>query len=273
VLVDVVRFALSGTLYSHIPLVPVVSIWLLWQARRSAPAHVKPARRLALALAAGATILAAWGWSLAEDSAPPDTRLAFAMSALTLYVIAAVAWHFGVATLRFAAFPLGFLVFAIPLPPSAVVAIESLLQHGSGVIARGLFELSGTAVFYHDLTFQLPGINLLVAPECSGLHSTLALLMVSLVAGFMFLRSPWHAALLSAAVLPLSLLRNGIRIFTVGELCVTRGPAMIDSPIHRNGGPLFFALSLLPLFVLLALLLRGERTRRLASPRASAALP
>jgi exosortase/archaeosortase family protein len=54
-------------------------------------------------------------------------------------------------------------------------------------------------------------------------------------------------------------LRNGFRIFTIGELCVHIGPEMIDSPIHHKGGPLFFALSLIPFFILLTWLHRSER--------------
>jgi hypothetical protein len=34
---------------------------------------------------------------------------------------------------------------------------------------------------------------------------------------------------------------------------------MINSPIHHHGGPIFFALSLIPLFFLLSLLKRGEK--------------
>jgi hypothetical protein len=33
---------------------------------------------------------------------------------------------------------------------------------------------------------------------------------------------------------------------------------MIDSPIHRKGGPLFFALALIPFFLLLAFLRRRD---------------
>jgi len=36
------------------------------------------------------------------------------------------------------------------------------------------------------------------------------------------------------------------------------GPHMINSVIHRRGGPFFFALSLLPLFAMLWLLRRQE---------------
>jgi hypothetical protein len=34
---------------------------------------------------------------------------------------------------------------------------------------------------------------------------------------------------------------------------------MIDSPIHHRGGPIFFALSLVPLFLVAWWLWRGER--------------
>ena len=66
-----------------------------------------------------------------------------------------------------------------------------------------------------------------------------------------------RAALVSA-VIPLAILRNGFRIFVIGSLCVQIGPTMIHSIIHRRGGPIFFTLSLIPLFLFLWLLQRGE---------------
>ena len=46
--------------------------------------------------------------------------------------------------------------------------------------------------------------------------------------------------------------------WVIGLLCVEVGPQMIHSVIHHRGGPLFFALSLIPLFLLLWWLRRGE---------------
>ena len=62
-----------------------------------------------------------------------------------------------------------------------------------------------------------------------------------------------------AFLIPLGILRNGFRIFVIGMLCVHIGPRMIYSPVHRQGGPIFFALSLVPLFLLLSWLRRQER--------------
>jgi exosortase/archaeosortase family protein len=59
-------------------------------------------------------------------------------------------------------------------------------------------------------------------------------------------------------VIPLGLLRNGFRVWVIGELCVRIGPQMIDSPIHHRGGPVFFVLSLVPLFLLLLYLSKCE---------------
>ena len=111
----------------------------------------------------------------------------------------------------------------------------------------------------HGTIFELPGIVLQVAQECSGIRSSWVLFITSLLASHLFLESPWRRFVLVAFVIPLGILRNGFRVFVIGMLCVHVGPHMIDSVIHHQGGPLFFALSLVPLFLLLWWLRRGEQ--------------
>jgi hypothetical protein len=52
-------------------------------------------------------------------------------------------------------------------------------------------------------------------------------------------------------------------VYVIGELCTHIGPQMINSPIHRHGGPLFFVLSLIPFFLLLIFLRRSERAGKI----------
>ena len=122
-------------------------------------------------------------------------------------------------------------------------------------------------MFFHGLIFQLPGFSMEVAPQCSGIHSSLALFITSLLAGYFFLRSRWKRATLAVAVIPLAMLRNGFRVFTIGELCVHIGPEMINSYIHHHGGPFFFVLSLVPFFLLLYFLMRSDRLLLQPAPR------
>src|SRR5207249_10843615 len=159
---------------------------------------------------------------------------------------------------RSAMFPLFFLAFMIPLPEAAVDSLEDASKNASAGVANWLFLITGTPFLREGTIFQLPGITITVAKECSGIRSSLVLGITSLLAANMFLRTTWRRALLVGAVIPLGLLRNGFRILVISLLCVYIGPEMIHSPIHRRGGPVFFALSLVPLFAMLWLFRRQE---------------
>ena len=120
----------------------------------------------------------------------------------------------------------------------------------------------------HEITrdgtvFELPGIVLRVAQECSGIRSSWVLLIAGLLASHLLLKTRWRRILLVAFVIPLGILRNGFRILVIGLLCVHVGPHMVNSIIHRRGGPFFFALSLVPLLLLLWWLRRQEQSPNL----------
>jgi exosortase len=143
--------------------------------------------------------------------------------------------------------------------------VERGLQLGSAEAADLLLSLSGMPVLRNDVTsFVLPGFRMNVAPQCSGIRATLVLFILSFVAGYLLLRTTRSRLILVLAVVPLALLRNGLRIFTIGQLCVQISPDMAKSYIHTKGGPIFFALSLIPFFALLLFLWKregqGERT-------------
>jgi exosortase C (VPDSG-CTERM-specific) len=260
-LYDLVRFALQSDLYSHIVLVPCISLYLVWVKRRNLPPDGNPHRRLALFfLLPGLAVLGSYGLSIffGMELAREDSLALTTLSFLLLFA-GIGALFLGPPTLRALSFPLGFLVFMIPMPVFFTDSIANFLQHGSAAVALVLFKSLGTPVFYHDLVFQLPGISIRVAPECSGIHSSLALFITSLLAGYFFLHAGWKRGVLALAVIALGLARNGLRIFTIGELCVHISPDMIDSYIHRHGGPVFFVLSLIPLFLLLYFLMKSDR--------------
>jgi exosortase C (VPDSG-CTERM-specific) len=263
-LFELIRFSLGSELFSHLGLVPLASAFMVWTRRLEMPAASAPDPRLAIApfLGGVAALIAFWSARLSGVTLPIEDSLALTTLSFVLLFTGVCGLFLGRATFRFIGFPLAFLVLMAPMPVFLTNWIEGRLQHGSAEVAMLFFDLSGTAVFRQDLIFQLPTITLEVAPECSGIHSSLALFIVSLVAGYLYLRSPWKRAVLTLAIVPLSFLRNGFRVFTIGELCVRIGPDMIDSFVHHRGGPIFFALSLVPFSILLYLLVRSDRVIR-----------
>ena len=160
--------------------------------------------------------------------------------------------------MKAAAFPVFFLVFMVPLPDQLVVILEDASTNASAEAANLFFSIARVPVFREGPVFHIPGIVIEVARECSGIRSSWVLFISSLLASYLFLVSPWRRAALIAVSIPLGVMRNGFRILVIGVLCVHEGPHMIHSPIHRQGGPVFFAMSLVPLVVVLWLLRRKE---------------
>jgi exosortase/archaeosortase family protein len=85
------------------------------------------------------------------------------------------------------------------------------------------------------------------------------LFITSLIAGHLFLRSPWKKLILALAVFPLGIIRNAFRIYFLSMASAHWNPDIIHSPLHHRGGPIFFALSLVPFFLLLLWLKRSEK--------------
>jgi len=256
-------YAVGTSLHSHVVLVPFISAYLLTlQGKRlqvSAPSYLC-AFVFALFAAALLVFLAR---TEARGLSENDRLSVMALSFVLLLVgggFALKGWKW----MRAAALPAAFLLFMIPLPDHLVEWLETASKLASAEAAALLFEAAGVPTLRDGLFFQLPGITVEVAQECSGIRSSWVLFITSVLASQLFLKSPWRRLILVAFVIPLGVLRNGFRILVIGLLCVQYGPHMIDSVIHRQGGPVFFVLSLVPLFLLLAWL--RSRETAAASP-------
>ena len=249
--------AAGSDLHSHILLVPFTAAYLLYNQRGSLPT---PGSRstggMALLGGIGLVALAVGiGW---RGGMSVNDHLALMALAFVSLVASGGFLFLGSRWMAAAAFPFAFLIFMVPLPDAAVVWLERASAMASAEAAAMYFGVAGTPLVRDGTIFELPGITLAVARECSGIRSSWVLFITSTLAAHLFLKSPWRKLVLVAFVIPLGILRNGFRVFVIGLLCVHVGPHMIDSIIHHRGGPIFFALSLVPLFLLLWWLRRRE---------------
>lgn len=261
-LVKLAMYAARNEFYSHILLAPFISGYLLYIRRRMFSCDYRTSLRGAIPMVTIGVAAFTVG-ILYRKTLSFNDCLTLAMLALVTLIAAGGFLFLGSKWMAAAAFPLGFLVFMIPIPDAAVNCLENGLSHASAEAAAMFFSLCGTPMARDGTVFELPGITIRVAQECSGIHSSLVLFISSLLASHLFLRTTWRRAVLVAFVIPLGILRNGFRILVIGLFCVHVGPQMIDSPVHHHGGPLFFALSLIPMFLLLWYLRREEQPRNL----------
>jgi exosortase len=130
---------------------------------------------------------------------------------------------------------------------------------GSAHAVDGIFQIIGIPYYRDGMVFEFTGVTIEVAKQCSGIRSSLAMLITSVVAGYLILPSGWRRVVLSLTVLPITIFKNAIRIATITLLSIyVDGKFLTDSWLHHSGGIVFFATGL----VLLVLVIWTLRWRR-----------
>jgi exosortase len=146
----------------------------------------------------------------------------------------------------------------VPLPASLLDYLVKQLQVGSAVAASLLFSMARIPVMHDGVRLSIPGLTLEVAKECSSIRSSLLLVVTTMVVAQLLLQSPLRKSLVVAAAIPLSIAKNGLRIFTIGTLGTRVDPAFLTGRLHRSGGFVFLAIALAVIFILIWILRRGE---------------
>jgi exosortase len=245
----VVRSSISVDQYSHILLVVPVSAFLLYLTRRKVLADVAywpPAGVLFLMLVAGFAYAARHSSALSPSGYLSLSILFFAACCISAFVFC-----YGVQAFRSAMFPLLFLLLMVPLPDSLLSRVIAMLQNGSAVATGMLYSAAHIPYVRHGVIFILPKIDIYIAEECSGIRSTMVLLLCSLVLGHLYLKSFWTKLLLVLAVLPITVAKNGLRIFVLSTLGMYVDPSFLSGRLHHQGGFIFFGLAFALMFLLI----------------------
>ncbi len=255
---DLVRISLRSDYDSYIPLIPFISAYALYSTRKTifSSAAFAPASGLPV-MAIG--ILLFWvGRSQAASLDPRDYLDLTTFCAVTFWVGGFVLCY-GIRSSRMAAFPLLFLFLTVPIPNGVLEYVIHVLQTGSAEVAYRLFQAVGIPVARDGFIFHLPTLDIEVAKQCSGIRSSLSLMITGLLAGQLFLTSGRARTILVLSTIPLAIVKNGIRIFTLSTLALYADQRILASDLHRKGGIVFFILALLLLWAVIVLLKKTEQ--------------
>ena len=256
-LLDTFTLAAADNSYTQILLILPVAITLLflgWRERTIQPEIWTPAAvflTIALVVAAAAR----WG----NFGGGSDIALALSMLGLVVWWIGSFAFSFGRPALQSFPFPLLFLLWIVPIPNVILDRIVAALQQGSVLASQSLLMLFRVPVARDGTVLMIPGLDIDVTTECSSIRSSLMLLVTTMVLAHLLLNKTWHKVLVVAIALPLSVAKNGLRIFTIGVLGSRVDPDYLTGRLHRHGGIIFFLIALALIFLLLWFLQRVER--------------
>jgi len=254
------NLALRKDAYTHILLIIPISITLILLGRKKQTWKPVPSIRAGSALLVLAALIGIGGlrWGRA-DILTGDVRLAIEMLAVVVWWIGSFVFCFGGKVFRQTLFPLLFLLWLIPMPEFALNRVIELLQQDTASCARGLFTIVSVPVTQNGTAVTVPGLTVEVAEECSSIRSSMVLIVTSMVMSYLLLHSFWGRTIVTLAAIPLSAVKNGVRVFTLEGLAAYVNPAILNSPLHHQGGVLFLAIALAAVFGLIAILSRLER--------------
>lgn len=269
------KIALHNETYSHIFLIPLISLVLIALQRSTIFEETRREPALGFGVCAGGLMVYGLAMLLREQMERPGFRnqdvpndyLTLCMAGLAAWVIGSFIAAYGTQAFKKARFPLLFLALAIPIPMFLLDGIIAALQYATAEAADVIFKLSGASYHRSGLVFEFSNVAVQVAEQCSGIRSSLSLFILSLVTGHLFLRTVSRRVLLAFAVIPITVVKNALRIMTITLLANQVDLRFLTSHwVHRSGGLPFFALALVLLIPLVWMLRRSE-TRKAGGGR------
>jgi exosortase len=173
---------------------------------------------------------------------------------LVILISGLVLFLAGRPALRSIAFPIGYLLFMIPLPGIVYFQLTFPLQlWASRLAASGLVTLGIHTVRQGNL-LMLPNCTLNVVEACSGIRSLLSLLAAAIAYGYLAEPNTWKRVALAVASIPIAIAANGLRLVATGVLSYFFGPKVDSGGVHLALGMGFFGLAFLSLLLVHKLL-------------------
>jgi EpsI family protein len=213
-----VRFWGANPEYVDRFLILAAAAWVGWQVRPKLLALApRPARVGYVPLLIGAAAFPV-GWFLVAQVGPKPVVLWWLTMSWVVATAGFVLIAGGWAHLRLLAFPLAFLLFALPIPNRILVPLQFALQSATTAAAAAALPILGVPVERSGFVLSLPNGDLGVAEACSGVRSVTALTAIAAFVawwrGFGFLRG---AALVGLSV-PVIAGVNAVRVIISGLL-------------------------------------------------------
>lgn len=252
--------------YAHAPLTLALIAWLVWRQRENLSLNKTTAEDIkvtALFTLSAGVLLKAYG----------DVQgYVVLQGASIIPVLLGLSYiYFDSASARRLRFPILMLAFVVPLPSAAIDAITQPLISITADAVTGLLPLFQIDVLREGflLTVNRSGEEslhqVIMAPECSGIRSLVALLALGCLLTYIMGRSRIHSLLLLLLILPMVLLGNSLRVLSTILMIIFVSPETAENYFHWSSGLLLFAFTLVGLILADALLMRLRSPGRQAS--------
>jgi exosortase len=204
VLLDMAHDWWTEPAYSQGMLLPPLALYIAWVHRRRILSYPAIADNRGLLLTALAGLIFVLGKLASEFFL---TRFSFVI------LIVGLIWTFwGLNRLRALALPLLLLATMVPLPALLYNSLAAPLQLFASDMAARIAQALGVSVFRDGNVIQLASTSLGVAEACSGLNSLSALIVGSVLIGYLLCSRFLSRSVVFLAAIPTAIGINVIRV-------------------------------------------------------------
>jgi len=223
--------------YSHGPLIPLISLFLIWrQGRQGAfSAGAAPEIGSTLGLVLVLLSLGAIVWATAVNA------LYLAALILIPLLMGILCFLFGIEARMRMVFPVSYWAFAVPFPAIQVLSVP--LQAFTAGVSTTLARWLGVQAAREGSRVLLDSCDLTIGAPCSGLHSLVALLALAAVMAHVLQGRWWARGLLSVLAVPVALVANVTRVVALLLVADRWGADAALGLWHDWSGIVFFGLA------------------------------
>ncbi|MCU7904527.1 MAG: exosortase [Candidatus Thiodiazotropha sp. (ex Epidulcina cf. delphinae)] len=221
--------------YSHGLLVLFVSIYLIWEQRKSITTEIPSTNYYAL-------ILLIFSHSMWFSATLVDVLLIQILS--LLFTLTAISWALlGTPVFRLIFYQFFLLIFALPVWLPLQYPLQTLTTH----VVHFFLSVAEIPVYKSGYFLNLPNGAFEVAPGCSGLRYFLVALYIGCLLAFIYYRSNIKRVIVLAVAVLLAVTANILRVFTVVVFGYLTDMQHHLVHSHQNLGWFIFAIIITPL--------------------------
>lgn len=235
--------------YSHGFLIPLISGYVIWRKRdvlKATPAM--PEFKGFFVLLAGISLL-----MIGYVAFEPFIR----RYSIIITIMGLIYFLLGKRILKILLFPVGYLMFMIPMPYIMFKSMAVHLRVISTKVTYSVIELFGIPIIQEGTTLQLPNVTLEVIDWCTGIQSIIAVTAIAVLYAYFTQRSSISRIILVLLAIPIAIIGNMFRLVITVCLAYFYGESVLKGIVHQFQGTINF------LFTLFLLVIAGGIVERI----------
>ncbi|MFC1747505.1 exosortase A [Pseudomonadota bacterium] len=222
--------------YTHGFIILPICAWLIWRIRDQIAATLPQANYLGVPMLLGLGLI----WLFANYVGVQAAEQLAATLMIPVLVFTLLGWQ----ATSVMAFPLAFLMFAVPIGEE----LTPVLINFTADFTVAMIKLVGIPVYREGAFFQLPTGDWSVVAACSGVRYLIASLTLGVLYAYLNYQSPLKRTVFITASFIVPIIANGLRAFMIVMIGHFSGMELATGVDHLVYGWVFFGIVIFIMF-------------------------